>query len=120
MFFGGGLVGLALFALFVYCVIDLISTDEGLVRNLPKMVWLLLVIFVPLVGPMSWLLLGRPEQAGWHPGDRSPRASRRTLGPEDSPEFMSRLDSDDERLRRWEDDLKRREDELRRREKGDD
>ena len=118
MFVGGGLVGLVLLALWAYCVFDVISTDEALTRNLPKIVWLLIVIFVPPIGSIAWLLLGRPENAGLRPGDTSYR-NRRPLGPDDSPEFLAGLGSDADRLRKWEDDLKRREDELRRREEGD-
>lgn len=118
MFIGGGLVGLLTFALFIYSVIDVIATDEALMRNLPKLVWLLVVIFVPIVGPLSWLLLGRPERAGYRPGDTNYRGSR-PLGPDDSPQFLAGLDPEKERLRRWEEDLARREKELRRREQGD-
>lgn len=53
--------------LMIYCLIDLISTDEHAVRNLPKLVWLLLVLFFPLVGSIAWLAAGRPQRAqpGW-------------------------------------------------------
>lgn len=119
MYIGGGLVGLLALGLFVYCLVDVITTDEALVRNLPKLVWLLIVFFLPLyVGPLAWLLLGRPERAGFKPGDTNYRRSR-PLGPDDSPEFLAGLGPDRERLSKWEEDLKRREDELRRREEGD-
>jgi hypothetical protein len=115
----GGIFSLAVFALWVYCIVDVISTDEALVRNLPKLIWLLIVIFVPTVGSIVWLLLGRPEKAGFSFGDTRYRAPRRPLGPDDSPDFMSEIDDRVGNLRRWEDDLKRREDELKRREQGD-
>ena len=118
MFIGGGLVGLVTLGLFVYCLIDVISTDEALARNLPKMVWLLLVILVPIIGSVAWLLLGRPERAGFTPGDTRYRTIR-PKGPDDHPGFLSAIDPDKERLQRWEDDLARREKELRRREEGD-
>jgi hypothetical protein len=119
MLIGEGLVGLALFALWIYCILDVISTDDALVRNLPKLVWLLIVIFLPTVGSIVWLIMGRPEKAGFHPGDKQYRAPRRPLGPDDSPTFMSEIDDRATKLRRWEDDLKRREEELKRREQGD-
>lgn len=131
MIFGGGLFAIAVLALWVYCIFDVIATGEGLTRNLPKLVWLLIVIFVPTIGSIAWLLLGRPERAGFAPGDSSYRAephggrvdrtSTRALGviaPDDDPRFMAELDERTKRLRNWEDDLKRREDELRRREEG--
>lgn len=36
--------------LWVFCLIDVITADDGGVRYLPKMVWLLFVVFVPLAG----------------------------------------------------------------------
>jgi hypothetical protein len=131
--YGGGLVALAVFALWLYCILDVIATNDALVRNLPKVVWLLLVIFLPTVGSIAWLLLGRPQNAGLAPGDSSYRAEPRpghldlstprslgVMAPDDDPRFLADLDERTKRLRRWEDDLKRREDELRRREQGDD
>jgi hypothetical protein len=116
MFYGGGIAGLLSLALMIYAVFDVIATQEGLQRNLPKVVWLLIVIFVPLIGPIAWLLLGRPERAG-DTNYRKPQP--RPLGPDDSPDFLATIDPETDRLRRWEEDLKRREDELRRREEED-
>jgi hypothetical protein len=119
VFFGGGLVGIILLALWLWAIFDVISTDNTLVRNLPKIVWLLLVIVIPTIGAIAWLLLGRPERAGWRPGTTIERKPPRILGPEDSPQFMSALEDEATRLRRWEDELRKREDDLRRREDGD-
>jgi hypothetical protein len=116
MIYGGGILGLALFVLWIYCIFDVIATQEALVRNMPKMMWLLVVIILPLVGAVAWLVLGRPQKAGFTPGDTSYRQPRRVRGPEDSPGFMSGLDGRSRELRNWEEDLKRREDELRKRE----
>lgn len=130
MIYGGGLLGLAVLALWVYCVFDVISTQEALIRNLPKMLWLILVVILPAVGSISWLVLGRPQGAGFRPGDTDYRSGAgragmgyqsppRVLGPEDSPNFIAEIDDRARRLRKWEDDLKRREEELRRREGED-
>lgn len=89
--YGGGVVGLVMLAFWVWAIFDVISTDESLCRNLPKGVWLLLVIFVPNIGGIAWLLLGRPEGTGFRPGDTSPRP-RRVVAPEDSPRWEKRLD----------------------------
>lgn len=133
MIYGGGLVALVVLGLWIYCILDVIATTEGLHRNLPKIVWLLIVIFVPTIGSIAWLLLGRPERAGFVPGDTTyrpePRGgvfdssssrSRGVLAPDDDPEFLAQIDERAKRLRDWEDDLKRREDELRRRESDED
>lgn len=80
--------------LWIFAILDVVATDEVLVRNLPKMAWLFLVILVPTVGAIAWLALGRPMYAGWLPGDtrrRSPGWSQRQVrGPEDSDEWNRR------------------------------
>jgi len=42
-----GFAGLAMMALWAFCVFDVIATQESVVRNLPKTLWLVIVIFVP-------------------------------------------------------------------------
>ncbi len=112
---GGGLIGFALIALWIYCIFDVISTEDVLVRSLPKMAWLFIVIILPSVGSIAWLALGRPVFAGWRPGDTTGRQTRRVVGPEDRPDFSSGAKPpDSRRLEDWEADLLRREQELRR------
>jgi hypothetical protein len=55
------LLGVIGFALMVYCLIQAISTPQSSVRNLPKVAWVLLILFFPLVGSIAWLVAGRPE-----------------------------------------------------------
>lgn len=115
-FAGGGLIGFLLIALWLYCIFDVIATDEILVRSLPKMAWLFIVIILPDIGSIAWLALGRPQFAGWRPGDTEGRQTRRVVGPEDRPDFSSSTSApaDGSRLEAWEADLQRREQELRR------
>lgn len=125
---GGGLVGILVLALWIYCIFDVVSTEESLMRNMPKILWLVVVILLPTIGSVAWLLLGRPIGAGLRPGDTTPHRPRpisrprpgpRQLAPDDDPSFLARLDEETKRLRAWEDDLKRREDELRRKDEDD-
>ncbi len=136
-----GAVGLFLLALWLYCIVDVITTDESRVRHLPKLLWLAIVVFLPDVGSIIWLVAGRPEKASFRIGDPGYRPPNRPLGPEDQPNFGVDLDGlspivrereeqaqlhlREEQLRRREADqarkereadLQRREDELRRRE----
>lgn len=119
MILGEGIFGVLLFFLWVYCIIDVIASDATLVRNLPKLVWLFVVIILVDVGSIAWLALGRPRGAALTPGATSPRPQRQQrassgpVGPDDSPHFLKSIE-DERRLKAWEDDLKRREDELRR------
>ena len=79
--FAPGLVGVALFALWIWAVLDVIATDRVLARNLDKMAWLFLVIFVPTVGAVAWLALGRPVNAGFRPGSTQVRTAPGTYKP---------------------------------------
>ena len=92
--FAPGIFGLALFVLWIWAVLDVIATDRSLIRNLDKMVWLFLVIFVPTVGAVAWLALGRPANAGFSPGSNSIRTAPSTYkpaprGPEDSDNWSA-------------------------------
>ncbi|MEU1432306.1 PLDc N-terminal domain-containing protein [Nocardia sp. NPDC005746] len=53
-------VGLITLALWVYCLIDIITCPETGVRHLPKGGWLVIVLLVPTLGGLLWLILGRP------------------------------------------------------------
>jgi hypothetical protein len=60
LFIDGGLVTLVLW---VFCLIDVIVTEEWRVRNLPKLVWLLIVILIPDIGSIAWLIAGHPWES---------------------------------------------------------
>ncbi len=121
---GPGIVGLIVLGLWLYCIFDVIASEESLVRNLPKTLWLVLVIFVPTVGSIAWLALGRPLYAGPLPGDTRSRPVKRVWAPEDDPGFSARAapppPDEQQRLRSWEADLRRREEKLKRGDTGDD
>jgi hypothetical protein len=94
VFYGEGLVGFVILGFWIWAIFDVITTDESLCRNLPKGMWLLLVIFFSVIGSVAWLLLGRPENASFRIGDTTPRPPpRRAVGPEDSPRWDPRLDA---------------------------
>ena len=125
--FAPGLLGVVLFCFWVWAVLDVIATDRILIRNLDKTIWLFLVIFVPTVGAVAWLALGRPVNAGFTPGSTASRPSGPSVTPrglEDSdtwttastPSLPRRPDAELEderrRLEEWEAELERRESEL--------
>jgi hypothetical protein len=94
------ILGLALLAFWLYCLFDVITTREESVRNLPKILWLMVIVLLPVIGGMAWFLLGRPravtvEQVGdqiVHPSQlgRTPPGSA-PRGPDDDPEFLRSL-----------------------------
>ena len=80
---GMGLVGTLAFVVWIYAIFDSIAMDSMLVRNLPKLTWVLIVLFFGPIGAIAWLGLGRPTYARWRPGDTRPRTVRRSGGLED-------------------------------------
>jgi hypothetical protein len=59
--YGGGALFVVEVCLVVYCVLNIIPTPDEQVRNLPKLLWLVLVLLFPLVGGIAWLVAGRPQ-----------------------------------------------------------
>lgn len=114
----------------VLALISCLSAEEGEIRGLPRLVWVLIILFFPLVGSIAWFLAGRPvdparRSGTWRPGGGFPERERpRQVAPDDDPEFLRSLRAeqtrkDSELFERWEEDLRRREDELRRRDAAD-
>ncbi|MEA4943798.1 MAG: PLD nuclease N-terminal domain-containing protein [Propionicimonas sp.] len=77
------IVVLALLA--IYAVVEVAQSDPYRVRMLPRWLWAVAIIMVPAVGPICWLLFGRPTNRPQDPGRRPPRA------PDDDPDFLRRL-----------------------------
>jgi hypothetical protein len=107
LFFDGGLALLFL-ALWVFCILDVIMTPEHQCRNLPKFVWLILVIILADIGSIAWLIAGRnwgPRQPVELPykGNRGrmpePKPARAT-NPDDDEQFLDRLRARAEEQRR--------------------
>ncbi|SDX90266.1 Phospholipase_D-nuclease N-terminal [Micromonospora pattaloongensis] len=111
-------------------LIGCLSAEEGEIRALPRIAWVLIILFFPLLGSIAWFVAGRPVAAAgkpgaWRVGGAFPEHQRpRPLAPDDDPEFLRSVDAqrstqDRELFDRWEEDLRRREEELRRRDTDD-
>ena len=74
MILADGALGLLLLGLWIFCIIDVITTDDVLIRNLQKPFWLLIVIFLFDLGAILWLIAGRP----WEQSSRRPAQTGRT------------------------------------------
>lgn len=55
----GFLIWLITLALMVFSLVDIIRRDDSQVKHMPKFVWLLLVVLLPLVGSVLWFAIGR-------------------------------------------------------------
>jgi Phospholipase_D-nuclease N-terminal len=104
-----GVLGFLLLALWIWALVDCITSDSAIIRNLPKGVWLIIVIILFDIGAILWLLLGRPLNKHWRPAlegesryapPRRPALEDRVdLGPEVSDRRSAELDR---RLDAWE------------------
>lgn len=89
----GVLLGLAVY---IWFIVDVIRTSGATTRTLPKYVWLLIVVLIPLIGGVLWLLGGRPRGQGR-------RRRRGPVAPDDDPAFLRQLGDD-----AWSERMKRR------------
>jgi hypothetical protein len=102
------LFGLVTLALWIFSLVEVIGTDEAAMRNLPKVGWLLIVLFFPFAGSVAWLVAGRPVAAGASPYqrrtaaypeyDRPGRAA--ATDPEDDEAFLRQVRERAEEQRR--------------------
>ena len=53
------LFSLVLLVLIVAALVDIITRQDGQVKHLPKVLWVLLVIFLPVIGSLLWFAIGR-------------------------------------------------------------
>ena len=83
----------------VYALVDCARSNGPELRLLSKPLWLLVILLLPLAGPVLYLMLGRAPQA-------PPAPAARPLAPDDDPEFLRRLEL--ERRRRQADEERRR------------
>ncbi|GAA0952207.1 hypothetical protein GCM10009560_73680 [Nonomuraea longicatena] len=86
----------------LYSLFDVVTTPEDEARSIPKTLWALVVIFIPVAGGLLWFLLGRPlaggpeggPEGGTAGGAAAPRRSRGEApkGPDDDPDFLRDID----------------------------
>ena len=92
----------------IYAVIDIIQTKEEDTRYLHKLVWLIVVLFFPLVGSIAWIAVGSPRNhrpGKWdRPVPEFPEYDRpgRAVGstPESDEEFLRKVRERAEEQRR--------------------
>jgi hypothetical protein len=85
-------------AFWVYTIVDCAVQPPTRHRGVSKPIWILIVVFIPVLGGVLWLLVGRTR--------RATLAARRA--PDDDPEFLGRIgvvSDQDERIRRLEEEL---------------
>jgi len=72
---------LLLIACTIFTAVHVVQSDSEQVRGLPKTLWLVIVILVPLVGMIAWWAFGRPVEGHLPP----------PIAPDDDPDFLRKL-----------------------------
>lgn len=65
----------------IYCVVDLTQSPVRRIRAMPRWLWAVAIIGLPVIGPALWLAAGRPL-----PDSRPP-----LRGPDDDEDFLRGL-----------------------------
>ena len=74
-------------AVTLYALIDCARTEQEAIRGLPKWGWLVIIIFIGTFGAIAYLIAGRPKR----PGGGGNKKPKRTIAPDDDPDFLRGL-----------------------------
>jgi hypothetical protein len=125
MLYADGALGLVLLCVWVYALLDVLTSDETRIRNLPKWGWFVIVLILGevAIGPLLWFIAGRPQGRATRPGGlpykgntgRFPEYERPgravAQNPDDDEAFLRGLrDRADEQRRRAAENAKREDD----------
>lgn len=73
---------IAALGLTIFAVIDLFGVPSGEVRGGSRFVWAVVILLLPVLGPVLWLWLGRAPSEAPKP---------RYLPPDDDPDFLRKI-----------------------------
>jgi hypothetical protein len=78
---------IVLLGIYIASIIDVIRTPSAESRRLPRFVWLLIVVVIPVIGGVLWGLLGRvwPQRG---------RRRKQISSPDDDAKFLRQLDEE--------------------------
>lgn len=95
-----GILAVLSIALTVFALADCVQTQDDKARGVPKWAWIVLIVLIPWVGPLTWLFVGK--ERSWGRGSSGSPGPRRDgpLAPDEDPEFLRKLDEDIRRERR--------------------
>ncbi|REJ04235.1 PLDc_N domain-containing protein [Microbacterium bovistercoris] len=104
------LFSILVIALTVVALIDIITRDDSQVKHMPKFVWLLLVVFLPLIGGILWFAVGREYPEGGirlgrerreRPARREPSAPAAPVRPVDTRSTEQQIADLDREIEEW-------------------
>ena len=54
-----GIIAVLSIALSIFALSDCVQTEDEKIRGLPKWAWIVLIVLIPWVGPITWLFVGK-------------------------------------------------------------
>lgn len=81
-----GVLGLLLLGFWLWALLDCVVSPKGEVRNLPKVLWVILIVLLWVIGALAWAFLGRTPRSRREPrGIREAEPARRPTRLDDLP-----------------------------------
>jgi hypothetical protein len=99
---------IAYLALVIFALVDVITSNDGQIKHLPKFAWILLIVFLPLIGSIVWLIAGRDRTLPSLPKPQPPVPQTATEQELAAIEREIEFHEKQEKLRRLEQELQRR------------
>jgi hypothetical protein len=103
------IAGVAAVVFTIYAAVDCALFDRTRIRGLPRGWWIVVILFVPVIGAALWFIVGRGRAI------RVGKVHPHSNAPDDDPDFLRRLRTDaehQERIRRLEQELEQLDHEL--------
>jgi hypothetical protein len=109
-------IGLAVLGVWIYCIFEVIASEATVVRNLPKLAWLVIVVLLGPIGALAWIFLGRPRgdgsgatrMSGSTVSGSLRRASRREVDEDDPAALEARIQARERLMQQWAEEDRRR------------
>ena len=101
------LAPVVIFLLVLIALIDIITKTDDRVRYLPKIVWILLVIFLPVIGSIIWFAVGREYTPAVSRGTFGDPRRRTSFDARPAPAYSGRPKTTEEQLADLDDEIER-------------
>lgn len=100
-----GIIGIVIAVAFtLYALVDAAMTDHNRARGVPKSVWVVLIVVLPVLGGILWFVIGRGDgsEAQRNAPDDDPRFTGNNLSSSELDTHMADLEK---RLRELDDEV---------------
>ena len=101
---------LVVVALALYALLDLAGSDEDERGGLPRWLWAVIIVILPVFGAVAWIVVRRVSRRAAGGGDagrsgrpgpgRGPKRPSGPVAPDDDPDFLWKLEQDRRRRER--------------------